>query len=55
MIRAAKGLERIKIYLLETREYRCVACEHIFRAVDRRRYERPTTEDNLGLRHSDHH
>jgi hypothetical protein len=49
MIRSARGLERLKIRFTGKREYRCVACEHVFRALDRRRYPRATAEDPIQL------
>ncbi|MCU1327796.1 MAG: hypothetical protein JWN34_3166 [Bryobacterales bacterium] len=54
MIREASGLERLKIRFTGKREYRCVACEHIFRAVDRRRYQRASADDSVELPASDH-
>jgi len=40
MIREKKGMERIKVFWTGLRQYRCRACDDIFRAMDRRRIPR---------------
>ena len=47
MIRLPGGVERLKIWFTQKREYRCVACQLVFRAADRRRYERATEKDSV--------
>ena len=45
MIRDKTGLERIKVLWSGLREYRCRACDEIFRAPDRRSTPRPAPEE----------
>jgi len=44
MIRDNTGIERIKILWSGLREYRCAACDEVFRALDRRKKPRENTE-----------
>jgi len=47
-IKKRAGLERIIAFLTGERKYRCRDCEHVFRAVDRRREQRLDSVDPLG-------
>ena len=46
MIKQKKGLERLRIALTGLREFRCIACDTVFRSPDRRRYAR---EEKLSM------
>jgi DNA-directed RNA polymerase subunit RPC12/RpoP len=42
MIKRKTGMERIKVFWTGLREYKCRACDEVFRAEDRRRTPRET-------------